>query len=412
MVAQHDNRQDAPATTAESGTAPTNRPLEGIRVADFTWVIAGPSLTKNLALLGAEVIRIESATRAEYRARGGNFALLNDSKKSCALDMSQDEARAIAKKIIAKCDVVVENFGKGVMDRFGLDYESLREIKPDIIMLSCSGLGRTGPDSDKLAFGTLLQLFSGWSMLQGNPASDKVVVGGAWTDPLTAIHGTFAILAALFHRRRTGEGQYIDLSMVEATLCGLPEATMDYSMNRNQPARRGNADPVVAPHGCFPCQGHDAWVALSAGNEREWHALCEAIGKPELACDERFGDVFRRKQHEIELSAIIAAWTQTLTPYEAMERLQAAGVPAGPSLSILGLTEDPHLRERGLFVTTTGPDGEEHITIGPTWRFDPPLDVRFTPAPQLGQDSRYVLTELAGLDPAEVDRLIETKVVN
>jgi benzylsuccinate CoA-transferase BbsF subunit len=412
MVAQHGGRQNAPADSIDAVQTPSNRPLEGVRVADFTWVIAGPSLTKNLALLGAEVIRIESSTRAEYRARGGNFALLNDNKKSCALDMSQDEARAIAKRIIAQCDIVVENFGKGVMERFGLDYPSLRALKQDIIMLSCSGLGRTGPDSDKLAFGTLLQLYSGWSMLQGNPSSDQVVIGGAWTDPLTAIHGTFAILAALYHRRRTGEGQYIDLSMVEATLCGLPEATMGYSMNRTLPTRQGNADPVLAPHGCFPCQGHDAWVALSVGDECEWRALCDAIGKPELAGDERFSDMYRRKQHEAELNAIIADWTQTLTPYEAMERLQAAGVPAGPSLSILGLTKDPHLRERGLFVTTTGPDGEEHITIGPTWRFDPPLDIEFTPAPQLGQDSHYVLTELAGLDPAEVERLIEAKVVN
>jgi benzylsuccinate CoA-transferase BbsF subunit len=410
MVIEHQSRREPASDTSGAEASVKNRPLEGLRVADFTWVIAGPSLTKNLALLGAEVIRIESATRAEYRARGGNFALLNDNKKSCALDMSQDEAREIAKKIIAKCDIVVENFGKGVMDRFGLDYASLRQLKADIIMLSCSGLGRTGPDSDKLAFGTLLQLYSGWSMLQGNPESDKVVVGGAWTDPLTAIHGTFAVLAALYHRRRTGEGQYIDLSMVEATLCGLPEAAMDYSMNRHQPARRGNADPAVAPHGCFPCKGADAWVALSVSDAHEWQALCEALGRPELTCDERFADEFRRKEHETVLSAIIAAWTSTLTPYEAMERLQAAGVPAGPSLSILKLTEDPHLRARGLFVDTTGPDGEAHVTIGPTWQFDPPLDVEFTPAPQLGQDSHYVLTELAGLEPAEVDRLIESKV--
>ena len=388
-----------------------NRPLEGLRIADFTWVIAGPSLTKNLALLGAEVIRLESATRAEYRSRGGNFALLNDNKKSCALDMSQTEAREIAKNIIAQCDVVVENFGKGVMNRFGLDYVALCAIKPDIIMLSCSGLGRTGPDSDKLAFGTLLQLFSGWSMLQGNPDSPNITVGGAWTDPLTAIHGTFAVLAAVFHKRRTGEGQYIDLSMVEATICGLPEATMDYSMNRNQPARRGNADPVLAPHGCFPCQGHDAWVAISVSNECEWAALCGAIGAPELACDERFSDMYRRKQHEVALNQIVAEWTKTTTPYQAMERLQAVGVPAGPSLSILGLTEDPHLRDRGLFVTTTGPDGNEHLTIGPTWQLTPAPDVDFTPAPQLGQDSHDVLRELAGLEPAEVDRLIEAKVV-
>jgi benzylsuccinate CoA-transferase BbsF subunit len=387
-----------------------NSPLAGVRVADFTWVIAGPSITKNLALLGAEVIRIESAKRAEYRNRGGNFALLNDNKKSCALDLSQTEAREIAKAIISRSDVVVENFGLGVMNRLGLDYETLREIKPDIIMLSCSGLGRSGPDSDKLAFGTLLQLFSGWSLIQGHPETRDVLIGGAWTDPITALHGTFAILSALYHKQQTGLGQYIDLSMAEATLCGLPETIMDYSMNQRLPVRFGNSDPILAPHGCYPCAGDDEWVAICVSTDAEWEALCEAMGCPSWAQGARFADMVRRKQHEAELNCLIAEWTQNFSAYQVMEKLQSAGVAAGPSLNAAQLLEDPHLKERAIFVDTTSPSGEQRTTIGATWRISPSFEPSYSPAPRLGQDNQYVLEKLVGMDQNEVERLIESKV--
>lgn len=387
-----------------------NQPLSGIRVADFTWVIAGPSMTKNLALLGAEVIRIESEKRAEYRARGGAFALLNDSKKSLALDMSQDEARAIAKKIVERSDIVVENFGTGVMGRLGLDYESIRALKPDIIMLSCSGMGRTGPDSDKLAFGTLLQLFSGWSMSQGHQGTESIHIGGAWTDPLTALHGTFAILAALYHRQQTGEGQYIDLSMVEATMCGMPESILDFSMNRRLPSRYGNSDRALAPHNVFPCRGHDAWIAISVTNEQQWQALKCAMGSPAWADTAEYADMYRRKENESQLNAHIEAWTRDHDPVALMRHLQSHGVPSGPSHGIAELVNDEHLRERGMFVETQSPQGEERITIGATWSITPGLQPRYTPAPRLGQDSEAVLEQIAGLDRATARHLIDSKV--
>jgi benzylsuccinate CoA-transferase BbsF subunit len=388
----------------------TTLPLEGIRVADFTWVIAGPSMTRNLALLGAEVIRIESEKRAEYRARGGSFALLNDNKKSCALDLSQAEAREIACRIIGQSDIVVENFGAGVMGRLGLDYDSVRSFKPDIIMLSCSGMGRTGPDSDKLAFGTLLQLFSGWSLIQGHRDTTSIHVGGAWTDPLTALHGTFAMLSALYHRQQTGEGQYIDLSMVEATMCGLPESLMDFSMNRRLPSRYGNSDPVLAPHSVYRCSGDDNWVAISVTNENQWLGLKQAIGSPDWADTPEFADMYRRKSNEEVLNRHLTDWTSSRDPLTVTRVLQAAGVPAGPSLGIVDLVNDEHLRDRGMFVNTRAPQGDDRITIGANWKITPGVQPSYRPAPRLGQDSEYVLEEIAGLDHERAVELIERKV--
>jgi benzylsuccinate CoA-transferase BbsF subunit len=385
-------------------------PLAGVRVVEFSWVIAGPLMTKYLALLGAEVIRVESERRPEFRSRGGAFALLNDNKKSCRLDLSNERARDLARRLVAKADVVVENFGTGVVERLGLGYEALRRVRPDLIMLSCSGLGRSGPDRDKLAFGTLLQLSSGWSALQGQPGADEILVGGAWTDPLCAATGAFALLAALHQRRQTGRGTFIDFSMVEATLCGVPESLMEYAMNRRQPARRGNSDPAAAPHGVYPCRGDDEWVAIAVGSQVEWRRLALALGQPDWTTEERFADAVGRKRHEPALDALIAAWTAERSAEEIVEALQAAGVPAGPVLPAWRLPADPHLRARGLFVETEAPLGGRRLTIGAPWRIQPDFSPTYAPAPRLGQDDEYVFKELLGLSDGEIAELVESKV--
>lgn len=388
-----------------------NLPLSGIRVAECTWVIAGPLMTKYLAFMGAEVIRIESEKRGEFRERGGGFSLLNNNKKSCHLDLSQPRARELARAIIARSDVVVENFGTGVMDRLGLGYEALREIKSDLVMLSCSGLGRTGPDRDKIAYGTLLQLYSGWSLLQGHPNTDGILVGGAWTDPLTAVTGAFALLAALHHRAQTGEGQHIDLSMVEATLCGIPEALMDYSMNQRLPTRQGNRDTIQAPHGCYPCAGEDQWVAISVQNEAEWTGLRQVLGNPAELGGDAFADAFRRKKNEDALDRSIADQTRSRNRAELVQALQQAGVAAGPSQRAGELLEDAHLAERGAFVPMVSPKGVEHRTLAAPWRITPAGTAECQPAPRLGQDDNYVFKTLLGLSDDEVQELIEAKIV-
>ena len=393
------------------GGGDADKPLAGVRVVELTWVIAGPLTTKYLALLGAEVIRIESTRRAEFRARGGQFALLNDDKKSCRLDLSQPRARELARALAARADVVVENFGTGVVDRLGLGYEALRQLKPELVMLSISGVGRTGPDADKLAYGTLLQLASGWSAMQGHPGSDEVVVGGAWTDPLSAATCAFAVLAALRHRARTGQGQLIDFSMVEATLCGVPEAIMDYTMNRRLPPRRGNRDRLHAPHGVYPCRGEDRWAAIAVTSEPEWQAFAAAVGAPAWAADPRFATAAARKKHEDELDALIAAWTAERSAGEVVELLQGAGVPSGPVVPAAELLDDPHLRARGLFVETEAPLGGRRLTIGAPWRIEPGFEPVYAPAPRLGEHDGYVFREILGLSEAEVAALVESKVI-
>jgi benzylsuccinate CoA-transferase BbsF subunit len=385
-------------------------PLAGVRVVEFSWVIAGPLMTRYLALLGAEVIRVESERRAEFRARDGSFALLNDNKKSCRLDLSSPRAQALARRLVERADLVVENFGTGVIDRLGLGYEALRQVRPDLIMLSCSGVGRSGPDREKLAFGTLLQLSSGWSRLQGSPDDDEIVVGGAWTDPLSAATGAFALLAALHHRRQTGQGAFIDFSMVEATLCGLPESLLDYAMNRRRPTRRGNADRAAAPHGVYPCRGEDAWVAIAVRDEAEWGGLARVVGQPSWAGEARFADAAARKRNEAALDELIGGWTAERGVEEVVATLQAAGVPAGPVLPPARLLEDPHLRARGLFVETEAPLGGRRLTIGAPWRIRPDFEPTYTPAPRLGQDDEYVFKELLGLSDDEVAELYRSKV--
>lgn len=385
-------------------------PLSGIRVVEFTWVIAGPLLTKYLALLGAEVIRIESAKRVEFREREGGFALLNNNKRSCCLDLSQPRAREIAREIVMRGDVVVENFGAGVLDRLGLGYADLSARKPDLVMLSCSGLGRTGPDRDKVAYGTLLQLFSGWSLLQGHPGTEDILVGGAWTDPLAASTGAFALLAALHHRQRTGEGQHVDFSMMEATICGLPEALLDFSMNRRLPVRQGNRDAIFAPHGCYPCQGDDQWIAIAVTTEEQWQALARALGNPVWTREDRFADAARRKQNEDALDARLGEWTAARPRATVARELALAGVPAGAVMKVADLVADPHLDARGTFVELDSPGGRPHLTIGAPLRVEPGGMDAPRPAPRLGQDNAYVFQTLLGMSDAEVAELIESGV--
>ena len=198
--------------------------------------------------------------------------------------------------------------------------------------------------------------------------------------------------------------------MVEATLCGIPEALLDYAMNRRLPVRRGNRDAILAPHGCYPCLGNDQWLAISVTTEDEWCRLCEALGNPTWVADKRFADMYRRKANEAELDSHIANWTRTRTRDEAARQLQAAGVPAGPSLNAADLVEDPHLRERGTFVPMETATGQHPQTIGALWRIEPGLEPTYAPAPRLGQDNDYVFKILLGLIDADVAELVEDKI--
>lgn len=399
-------------------------PLEGVRVVDLTWVWAGPFAAMHLAHLGADVIKLESMTRLDAGRRlpvvprgekwgpnrSGYFNQWNQGKRSCALNFGKPEGVRIAKELIARSDVVIENFSTGVLDRLGLGYEVLRELRPDIILASISGYGHTGPLKNYMAYGPAVAPLTGLSSLTGYAGDVPREVGISYGDPNAGINAAVAIAAALLARERTGEGQHIDLSLWEPMAALVAEGWMEYAMNGSEPERMGNRHPQMAPHGCFRCAGDECWVTLACESEEEWRALCAAIGQPALASDPRFADPAARKRNEDELERTIEAWTSQRDRWDVTRELQAAGVAAFPSLSSRDLVEDPHLAQRGFFERLAHPEVGVRTHAGIPWRLaEAPNGVRAA-APLLGADTEAVLGDLLGYSPAQVAKLREDGV--
>jgi benzylsuccinate CoA-transferase BbsF subunit len=392
-----------------------NLPLSGVRIADFTWVWAGPFATVQLAHLGAEVIRIETQQRvcvtrrippfAEGQPgvnRSGYYNQYNQGKESIFLNLKDPQALEIAKKLVAASDVVSENFAAGVMDKMGLGYEVMRKIKSDIIMISMSGYGAVGPESPYVSYGPAQAPLSGLSSLTGFADFPPMHVGFSYGDPNGGLHGAFAVLAALMHRARTGEGQYIDLSQWESSIAIIGEGMMAYTMNGTPPSRIGNRDPHMSPHGLFHCQGEDRWVSIVVASEEEWQRFCQGVGQPGLAIDPRFSSLEARKKNEDALEALITTWTEMLTAEEVTQKLQAVGVAAFPAVTNKELAEDPHLQNRGFFVELPHPEVGVRRHAGVPWIFsDMPCQVR-RPAPCAGQDTDDVLRRVLGYSPDEI----------
>lgn len=399
-------------------------PLHGIRVADFCWAWAGPYGALQLAHLGAEVIRIESATRLcpsrqippwpdEQRGvnRAGYFNQYNQGKRSLTLDLKKPEGIAIAKQLVAKSDIVIENFAAGIMDKMGLGAAVLRSLKPDLIMIALSGYGATGPEKDYVSYGPPQVVLSGMSSLTGYQGGPPMQAGFSYGDPNGGVHGTFAVLCALLHRAKTGEGQYIDLSQREACAMLLPEGVMDYTMNGTQPPRMGNRDPYMAPHGVFRCRGDDRWVSIAVRNDEEWRGMCAAMGQAELAAASRFATLAARKENEDVLEQLVTAWTRERSAEEVTRCLQQTGVPAYPSLDGKDILANPHVAARGFFVELAHPEVGTRRHLGIPWKMSrTPCEVH-RPAPCLGQDTDYVLEEILGLSREQVTSLKERKVL-
>lgn len=399
-------------------------PLHGIRVADFCWAWAGPYGALQLAHLGAEVIRIESASRLcpsrqippwpdEQRGvnRAGYFNQYNQGKRSLTLDLKKPEGIAIAKQLVAKSDIVMENFAAGIMDKMGLGFAVLRSLKPDLIMIALSGYGATGPEKDYVSYGPPQVVLSGMSSLTGYQGGPPMQAGFSYGDPNGGVHGTFAVLCALLHRAKTGEGQYIDLSQREACAMLLPEGVMDYTMNGTQPPRMGNRDPYMAPHGVFRCRGDDRWVSIAVRNDEEWRGMCTAMGQAELAAASRFATLAARKENEDVLEQLVTAWTRERSAEEVTRCLQQTGVPAYPSLDGKDILANPHVAARGFFVELEHPEVGKRRHLGIPWKMSrTPCEVR-RPAPCLGQDTDYVLGDILGLSREEVTSLREREVL-
>lgn len=395
--------------------------LHGIRIIDFSWAWAGPYATMLAGLAGAEVIRVESRKRLDMLRRhsavagvpsmqSDSFHHINLHKESITLDLTRPEAVELVKRLISLSDAVVENFRPGVMERLGLGYPLLREMKPSIVMASLSACGGTGPERHYVGYAMTFGPLSGTSYATGYKDGPPTEFRASM-DLGVGTTVFFALLAALRHRQRTGEGQHIDISAREAMSCLVGDIFMDYTMNGRIRPRMGNHDEVMAPHNCYPCQGEDRWVSIAIATEEEWQAFCRAIGEPEWSREERFSDPLSRWENQEELDQLIGEWTRQYTDYEVMELLQRAGVAAMPSLNSQELYTDPHIRERGCFLEMDDPEEGKLVVMGAPWKLSatPPLVQRL--GPSLGRHNEYILGELMGLPQREIQQLVEDKVV-
>jgi len=384
-------------------------PLAGIRVADFSWVWAGPHCTLQLAHLGAEVIRVETKSRlcvtrllppfAEFKPhydRSGYFNQYNQGKRSVTLDMKRPEALEVARTLCANSDVVVENFAAGVMARMGLGYDVLKRLRPDVVMISLSGYGADGPDSEKVSYGPAQVPLSGMSSVTGYRDHPPMHVGVSYGDPTGGLHGAVALLAALIHRARTGEGQYIDLSQWETSVAVLPEAVLAQTLTGAAPERDGNRDPHMAPHGVFPSAGEQRWVAVTVEDDESWQKLARLVGGEALAADARFRTLADRKRREDELEALLAAWTAERDPETVTGLLQAEGIPAFTVANSKDLGASEHLAARGFFVEHDHPKVGRRRHLGVPFRMSRSDASVRTPAPCLGADTDDVLRTVCG----------------
>ena len=382
-------------------------PLSGVRVADFSWIIAGPTATRHLALMGAEVIKVGSARRPDPSSKGSAFHVYNQSKRYAAMNLSLPRGKELAAALVSLCDVAVENYAAGVFERLGLGYETLSAARPDLIMVASSGTGHSGPDRDYVAYGSLLQHYTGWNSVSGYPGGEPIK-GGLWADPWVGMELAMITLAALVNRAETGEGRYVDFSMAEALSASLSQALIEYQMTGAEPAPLGNRDMFASPSGVYRCEGKDRWLAVEIHDNDQWRALCEVIGGSDLAA---LDSPAARRSREDEADAAISAWTAKLDDGEAFEILQAAGVPCAPSLDMGRLHAERQLNEGGYLTPVEYPDGRRPTLPTLPWRFDSERTAAVRPAPELGQDSDYVYRELLGLSEDEIAELTEARVI-
>lgn len=395
-------------------------PMEGIRICDLTTYWSGPFCTLFLGGMGAEVIKVESIQRPDGFRFGTEvfdkwweayplWNSVNLNKYGVTMNLDDPRGKEIFKKLVKISDIVIENYSPRVMDAFDLSYRVIREVKPDIIMMSMPSYGMSGPWRDYVGWATTFEQAAGITYLTGYTDGHPWPPGG-FADPYVGAHVVFAVLAALEYRRRTGKGQYIDMSQTECLAGMLGAAVIDYSLNKRVWGRLGNRDPIMAPHGVYRCQGEDSWVAIAISSDNDWVAFCQAIGKAELAQDERFSTLSERYRNQDELNRLIEEWTIKHEDYQAMNILEKVGVAAGAVTSPEKGHHEPHFKETGFFEELT------RDVIGtqlfPRWpvRFSetPP---RNRPAPLLGQHNDYVLRELLGLSRDEMKRLADDKVI-
>lgn len=400
-------------------------PLSKLRVIDLGRVFAGPFAARLLADMGAEVIRVESPKRSGRGGLkpqpgavypGGNpgerpynrvayYNEVNRNKRAISLDLSIEEGRNIFLRLVSISNVVVENFSPRVMANLGLDYDVLKQVQPGLVMVSMSAYGATGPYRDYVSFGPGVEAMSGFASLTGYPGGPPLRAGVAYADVIGGTQAALAVLIALRHRGRTGEGRHIDLSLREAILPLLGEFIVGHSINHRVPGPTGNRHAVFAPHGCYRCRGDDAWIAISVESEEEWRHFSTALDSPGWTTEQRFADMRLRHENHDELDRLMEAWTLGRDNFEAMRTLQGAGVRAGAVLTVAEVVRDPHLQARGFFRKLAHPEAGEHLHPGVAWRLSRSPGSLDRAAPCFAEDNAYVFGELLGMSGEEIAAL-------
>ncbi len=406
---------------------PGSLPLEGVRIIDMTMGWAGPVGTRQLADLGAEVIKVEARGYPDWW-RGADYSeeaiaafgyekplyfnWVNRNKTGITLDLTSREGVELLLRLVATADAVVENYGVGVLAGFGLDYAAFRAARPDIVMMSMPAYGAASPWAELRAYGSTLEQGAGLPLLTGGPDDPPTMNHIAYGDPIGGLSDCPAVLAALRHRQRTGEGQYIDLAQVECLFPLVAPWLIEQSVTGRVAPRTGNRHQTHVPHGVFPCDAHDGWVVVAVTDDAAWRALCRVIERPDLGGDPALATATGRRAREAELEAAIADWTRARSPDEAMEALQAAGVAAGVARgAVETLLYEPHLMARGVWQEVERPHVEFLQQPSPVFREEgAPYPIR-RPAPTLGQSSRDVLSRILGLARGEIDRLEAAGVI-
>jgi crotonobetainyl-CoA:carnitine CoA-transferase CaiB-like acyl-CoA transferase len=417
------NSSKYPPAAPDRGMKASKKALEGVKVVDFTWYVAGPQITRALAMYGAEVIKIEGRTRLDVQRitpphkddvlgvnRGGFFNQVNVSKFSLALNLGHPKGIEVVKKFIARADIAVENFAGGVLEKLGLGYEELKKVKPDIILLSSSMQGQTGRHANHPGFGMHLTSLSGFNHITGWFDRDPASLG-VYTDFIGPRFGIIAILAALDYRRRTGKGQYLDLSQYENGIHIMAPLVLDYGVNKRIAERMGNRYPYAVPHGAYRCRGEDRWCAIAVFADDEWASFCKVIGNPAWTGDPRFTTFTARKEHEDELDKLVESWTVNYSAEDVMRLMQEAGVPGGILETGEDLVEhDPQLMERHYFWKLEHPEvGEYYASRLPFVLSRSPYQLRR--APLLGEHNEYVLKEMLGMSDDEIAELVIEGVI-
>lgn len=388
--------------------------LQGVRILDFSWFAAGPQATKILGAHGAEVLRVESQAMidslrfapplapGESVNSGYWFANINAHKRSIALNMNRPEGQDLARRLAAISDIVFNNFGAHVMEKWGMGYEDLIRVKPDIIVVEMPMYGKTGPRKNYDGFGNGVFSLAGLCYLTTYPDVPPIGTPINYPDHSSnPYHAAIAMLSALHYRHLTGKGQYVDISQVESTASVLDCAILEYTANGHIPQAQGNRSPYAVPYGTYRCMGEDRWCAIAVTCDEEWAAFCRVVDHPEWAGDPRFASLEGRLRHVEELDQLVEGWTRARAPEEVMHTLQQAGVPAGVVQSSADLLADPQLQARGFYTRLDHPEIGAHYYEGPSGLLS------WTPGritqrgPLLGEHNDYVFRELLGL-PEEV----------